>query len=360
MTTLVVTFVLVMVLVTGRFIKYLASAAVGDIAADALFLIMAYRLPEFFQLILPLSLYIAILLVLGGMYVTNEMTVMNACGIGRKAVIKALSLPVAVTTILIAVLALYITPLGDEEGAKLRDAQKDRSILELLTPGRFHTRSSNNGSRATYAGSVDKEKGVLENVFLSDFRVDPTTKRSELVTVWAAEGRMVQHEGMNYLELLDGKQYQGQPGEGDFRNVVFEKALVRVGEEKVDRTPKVRSWPTAKLVNSENAEANAELQWRISLILIVPIMALAAIPLARVNPRQGRFGKIIPAVLLYMLYMGVLLVLRSWLADIPVAQRPWYYHMVWIHVIALALVFVFYNWSDWRRGRSARKARIAA
>src|SRR5699024_12188494 len=44
------------------------------------------RLPEFLQLILPLSLYIGILLVLGGMYVTNEITVMSACGIGRKAI----------------------------------------------------------------------------------------------------------------------------------------------------------------------------------------------------------------------------------------------------------------------------------
>ncbi len=358
-TTLVVTFVLVMVLVTGRFIKYLADAAVGEIAADALFLIMAYRLPEFLQLILPLRLYIAILLVLGGMYVTHEITVMNACGVGRRAIVKAISLPVTVTVAIIAVFALYITPMGDEQGAQLRDEQRNRSILELLTPGRFHTRSSDTGSRATYAGTVDKERGVLKNVFLSDFRLDPTTKRSELVTVWAAEGRMVEHLGMSYLELSDGKQYQGQPGAGDFRSVEFQRALVRVGEERVDRTPKVRSWPTMKLIQSDSAEANAELQWRISLILIVPIMSLAAIPLARVNPRQGRFGKIIPAVLLYMLYMGVLLVLRSWLADIPVDQRPWYYHMAWVHVVAAFLVFVFYHWSDWRRMRLARKAKVA-
>src|SRR5699024_11435882 len=95
------------------------------------------------------------------------------------------------------------------------------------------TGSSDSGSRATYAGSVDKDKGVLENVFLSDFRINPETKRSELVTVWAAEGRMVQHEGMNYLELLDGKQYQGQPGAGDFRNVTFERGLVRSEERRV-------------------------------------------------------------------------------------------------------------------------------
>ena len=60
-----VTFILVMVLVSGRFIKYLAEAAAGEIAADALFLVMAFRMPEFLQMIVPLSLYIGLLLVLG-------------------------------------------------------------------------------------------------------------------------------------------------------------------------------------------------------------------------------------------------------------------------------------------------------
>lgn len=358
-TTLVVTFVLVMVLVTGRFIKYLADAAVGEISADALFLIMAFRLPEFLQLIMPLSFYIAILLVLGGMYVTNEMVVMNACGLGSKDTLKAIGLPITMMFMLIAVFALYITPLGDAESVKLRDEQKGKSILELLTPGRFHTRSSSSGSRATYATSVDKEKGVLRDVFLSDFRLDSETKESELITVWAEEGRMIEHLGMDYLELKNGKQYQGKPGSADYRNVEFKRGLVRVGEASVDHTPKVRSWPTTKLVGSDNPEASAELQWRISLILILPVMSIAAIPLARVNPRQGRFGKIIPAVFVYMLYMGILLVMRSWMSDIPVDKRPWYYHMGWVHGIAITLVYVLYRWPAWRRKRLADKARAA-
>lgn len=359
-TTLVVTFVLVMVLIAGRFIKYLADAAVGDIAADAVFLILAYRLPEFLQLILPLSFYIGLLLVLGGMWVTNEMTVMNACGIGQGRVVRAILLPVTVTVLIIAAFALYVTPLGDDESAKLREAQKDRSVLELLTPGRFHVRSGSGSSRATYAGSVDKDRGVLENVFLSDFRINPDTKRSELVTVWAAEGTMVSHLGMSYLELTDGHQYQGEPGAANYKKVVFERALVRVGEEKKDRTPKVRSWPTSQLWGSDNSEANAELQWRISVILIVPIMAFAAIPLSRVNPRQGRFGKIIPAVLGYMLYIGLLLVLRSWMADMPINKRPWYYHTIWVHLAAAIIVLGLYRWPHWRRRRAAMKARAAA
>ncbi|VEI46592.1 permease [Actinobacillus equuli] len=34
----------------------------------------------------------------------------------------------------------------------------------------------------------------------------------------------------------------------------------------------------------------------------VPLMALLAVPMSSVNPRQGRFAKVIPAVLLYLIY----------------------------------------------------------
>ena len=78
-----VTFILVMVLVSGRFIKYLAEAAAGEIAADALFLVMAFRMPEFLQMIVPLSLYIGLLLVLGRMHMDNEMVVLQAGGQGH-------------------------------------------------------------------------------------------------------------------------------------------------------------------------------------------------------------------------------------------------------------------------------------
>jgi len=79
-TTVVVTVVLMMVLVSGRFIKYLAQAAKGEIAADVLLLVMLYRVPEFLQLILPLSVFIAVLLVLGRMYSDSEMAVLRAGG----------------------------------------------------------------------------------------------------------------------------------------------------------------------------------------------------------------------------------------------------------------------------------------
>ncbi len=100
-------------------------------------------------------------------------------------------------------------------------------------------------------------------------------------------------------------------------------------------------------------QAMAELAWRWSLVLTVPIMCLAAVPLSRVNPRQGRFLRMIPAVLGYMLYVGLLLTMRSWIAEVPGSDRPWYYSMVWIHLIAGFAVFMLY-FGDRLKPRRAR------
>jgi lipopolysaccharide export system permease protein len=40
---------------------------------------------------------------------------------------------------------------------------------------------------------------------------------------------------------------------------------------------------------------------------MVFVLALMAQPLSRVNPRQGRFGKLLPAVFLYVAYLSLLL-----------------------------------------------------
>jgi len=362
MTTVVVTIVLVMVLVSGRFIKYLADAAVGDIDANALLLIMALRLPEFLQMILPLSIYIAVLLVLGRLYVDHEMVVISACGISQHYLLRVLAVPTLVAAGLVAFLAFYLTPYGDTAVGQIFEEQRERSVLELLTPGRFHVRgASGGGYRATYAENLDRKTSALQRVFLAEMR-PPGARRQDLtdagensqtLLVWADQGRIIEYEGFSYLELLAGDQYQGEPGDGGFRRSSFARALIRIGREAgVARPPKVRSWSTTELlVATHMPDASAELQWRFSLVLILPIMMAAAIPLSRVNPRQGRFGRLIPAVLVYMFYMGMLLVMRGRIADTPADQQSLWSHMLWVHAIALVAVLALYVWPAWSRWR---------
>lgn len=343
-TTVVVAFVLTMVLVSGRFIKYMAEAAAGKIAADALFAIMLFRLPEFLQMILPLSLYIAVLLVFGRLHVDNEMVVMKAGGVGPARILRGLLAPVLVMMVVIAGFSLYATPRGDAEVARIFEAQKERSVLELLSPGRFHSERSGEGQRATYAESLDRERGELGNVFIADTRQFSGDGGVRMLTVRARTGRIVEHEGANYLELRNGRQYLGQPGSAGYRVADFERSLVRLaGEESSPPPPEVHGRPTLELLQQTGNEVRAELQWRWSLILLVPVMIALALPLSRVSPRQGPFMRLIPALLLYMLYLGLLLVLRSRMADVQGAM-PWFYSMVWVHVVAVLGVALVYAW----------------
>src|SRR5690606_16697906 len=62
--------------------------------------------------------------------------------------------------------------------------------------------------------------------------------------------------------------------------------------------------------------------------------AFFAVPLARVNPRQGRFLKLIPAIILYMAYLALLVSARGWMeaGKTPAAIGLW-----WVHLVFLAI-----------------------
>ncbi|MEH6813731.1 MAG: LptF/LptG family permease, partial [Motiliproteus sp.] len=74
LTMLAVTGVVLIIIMSGRFISYLQDAAAGEITADVLFQLIGYRIPGFLELILPLGLFLGILLAYGRLYLDNEMT----------------------------------------------------------------------------------------------------------------------------------------------------------------------------------------------------------------------------------------------------------------------------------------------
>ena len=75
--TVAVSSILLVIIISGRFVKYLAEAAVGDLATNILLPVMLYRMPGFLELIIPLGLFIGILMSYGRLYVESEMVVLR-------------------------------------------------------------------------------------------------------------------------------------------------------------------------------------------------------------------------------------------------------------------------------------------
>lgn len=338
---LAVTIVLLVVVISGRFVKYLAEAAAGKLAADVLFSIMAYRIPGFLELILPLGFFIGILLAYGRLYVESEMVVLSACGISTGKMAWFTLLPSFVVAALVGFLSLYVTPASV---AKVQDIFKDPSTrqgVNVLTAGRFL--DSDRGQKVTYAEKLSDDNQLMHKVFLSE-RSRDDDGRSKLTVTIAEKGEVkFDASGDNrYLDLSRGYQYRGNPGERDFRIIQFEhfgELIVDELDDDVSRD-EVDAIPTASLMSSTSARDIATLQWRLSLPLLVPIVAILALALSKTDHRRGRFIKLLPAFLLYMVYLVMLSAARTAVEDQSLSPSVglWSVHLVFA-LVAIGLLF---------------------
>jgi len=352
--------VLLVIIMSGRFIKYLAQAAQGVLDPGVLFLIMGYRIPGFLQLILPLGLFLGFLLAYGRLYLDSEMTVLSATGVSQQRLTAYSMAPALIVALLVGWLSLGLAPQGVASVARILNEQDALTELDTLVPGRFQ--SLRDGSRVTYSQELSADRSELRGVFMSEKRFSTDGRSERGITVLVAEsGRQeIQDDGSRYLILENGYRYDGEPGEADYRAIQYDTYGVLLPKPEVAIEASEReATPTRELLGSSDPRMQAELQWRLSLPLLVFIVTLLAVPLSKVNPRQGRFLKLLPAIFLYMAYLGLLIAARGALdkGRLPAALGLW-----WVHGIFLAIGLALLYWerlSLWWASRRAPTSEVA-
>jgi lipopolysaccharide export system permease protein len=97
--------------------------------------------------------------------------------------------------------------------------------------------------------------------------------------------------------------------------------------------------PSDSLWRSQDAGERAELQWRIALPIMCLVLALIAVPLSRLRPRQGRYARVWLAVLIFFLYYNLAAAGKTWIARgaLPPFLGLWWTHLA---VILLALLVI--------------------
>ena len=164
-TTLGVTALLMLIFMSSRFIGYLADAAAGELAADVLLQIMLYRIPGFFELLLPLGFFVGVLLALGQFYADSEMVVLQACGMSVSRLLGYCLIPAVFLSGLVALIVFYITPHSEIRVHEVLRDPKSQTGLHMLVPGRFQ--SFGKDRIVTYAEVIDQERDALKKVFVA-------------------------------------------------------------------------------------------------------------------------------------------------------------------------------------------------
>jgi lipopolysaccharide export system permease protein len=338
-----VSIVLLVIVMSGRLVKYLADAASGQLAPNVVLAVISYRIPGFLELVLPLGFFIGILLAYGRLYVESEMTVMSACGISTRRLSLYTLIPSVLVAAVVAYLSFFASPAGIAKVQEIFQDVKQSNSLELLTSGRFH--ADTKSGRVTYVEHLANDNQQMQNVFAAQNNSD-----GELTVTFAQQGQIEagEVEGTRYLVLENGFQYAGEPGEKAIRVTQFEKFGQLIAEPTVSKSSykKVDARTTASLLASDSLEDKAALQWRISLVILVPILALIAQALSRTNHRRGRYVKMFPAFLNFIFYLVMLNGARDAIEKQKLSLEL---GMWWVHGVFLALALVLLFGSTWWR-----------
>jgi lipopolysaccharide export system permease protein len=339
--TFAVSFVLLLIILSGRFVGYLADAAAGKYAIDALFTMVGYRMPGFLQIILPLGFYIAILLAYGRLYMESEMVVLFACGMSQRQLVAITLIPAFMIAVLVALFSFWLSPLGAELNAKILDEQRNRSEFDSLNAGRFQTLGQ--GQTMVYVDELTNNRKRLEHVFIAR---DGADKFNRMIAV-AKNGEQIQNVeyGQRYLMLHEGHRYEGRPGTPEFRVTQFSTYGQYMPSFVVssDYTNETDAKSTRDLFSSDNRALRTALQWRISLPVLVFVATLLAVPLSKTNPRQGRYLKMLPAVLVFVFYFTFLSSVRGAMES---GKWPIYPGLWAVHFAFLLLALLLYKWEQ--------------
>ena len=335
--TFAVCFSLLIIFLSVRFVNLLAGAAAGKYAVNVLFEMIAYRMPGFLQIILPLGFYIAVLLAYGRLYMESEMVVLFACGISQRQILGVTLAPAIFIAILVAMFTFWLGPLGSKMYAKILDEQSNRSEFDVLNPGRFQ--NIGQGQTVTYVQEIVDNHKRLNDVFIArDGENAPTV-------MLARHGEQVENAeyGQRYLMLHDGYQYKGKPGTADFRVTHFATygqympPVVLTG----DYTNETDAKSTTELMTSNDRALRTALQWRIALPVMVFIITFLAVPFSKTNPRQGRYLKMLPAILVFVFYFIFLSTTRGLMEQ---GKWPIYPGFWAVHLAFGVLGWLLFNW----------------
>ncbi len=329
MTWAAVAVVLVLVVVVNRFAVYLGEAATGQIPAVATFALLGLSVIGLLEIIVPVSLFLAIILALGRFYRDQEVVAAFACGLTPLRLYRALAILGVLAAVLLTVLALWVSPWAHATAHRMEVKAQGEAQVSVLEAGQF--KSLAGGQGVFYARGVDSTTGKLHAVF-AEMEED-----GKPMLITATEGRLVTTAtGERYLELGPGHRYEGRPDALDWTLTRFGSARLLVqppGPAPASTTDYDRMATSVLMAHTEPG-ARATLQWRLVQPLTVLLLLLIAVPLAHMRPRQGRYARLVPAILVYLIYFNLLGVARIWVAhgEVDPQLGVWW-------VPALALLF---------------------
>jgi len=258
--------------------------------------------------IITLSLYIASVATLSRMYADSEMVIWQSSGKSSAGLVKPALLFAAPVLLVVAGLALVVWPWTNAQTREIRDRYEKRGDLERVKPGQFQ--ESAGGNRVFF---IDKES-------LSDVEgthVFIAAQEKGLQTITSAQAGKVEFKGEDrYLVLKEGQRIEINPLKNEIKVIEFKQHGAKLGQTPLELSEiEAQSAMPWDLLKNPVPLNLGELTWRIGLGLGAFNLVLLGVAIPYVNPRTGRTGSLVMAMLTFFIYYNLINVSRNAVAS---------------------------------------------
>ena len=312
--------------VGSRFVGYFEQAAEGTINPSLIYKIVLLRFPDFITLLIPLSFFLGLVITISRLYAEREIYGYFSVGLSRNDLIKFL-IPQAVGFFLITLtLSIYIAPYTKELSRELISINSFEEQLESIKPKELI--SFNKEDNFIYADSKDSNS-------LKDLVLYMTNQNKSSLII--ADELNYQDIGQStILEFKEGSFYQ---------DIFYDKTGVISNFGNLSIPAKndlkaISGLSLSKLFDFSEESSTSEIYWNISIPITIFILLVIGVYLSKVNPRQGRFSVLLPAIFVYVLYLSLLILGReSYDSESTFSYfYIWFVHLIFI-IFATFLIF---------------------
>ncbi len=294
---------LVMLFTAFTMVQLLRSAALGNLPArEVMALLVAHDLSAM-EVLMPSAFFAALTMVGCSWHREGEPYALYASGVSPDRLSRPLRLLAVAVALCVGVLSAYGRPYSYNLRYDINERAENLTSRHMA-PQRFYRWDAN---FVIQAENIRRHAPNLAEVFA---RAEPDGRS---LVLRAREGQIsdTDDQRRQTLTFINGSSYElggdapGAAGPQPDRITRFDRLVYRVQRPATDTTTQRRARATADLATATSLKDIAEFQWRLCMPMISFMVALVAIELGRLRPRQSPYARFTLAIVIYALVFNL-------------------------------------------------------
>jgi lipopolysaccharide export system permease protein len=319
------------------------------LSAEVFLYLALLILPRFFDIVLPIGAFIAVLFIFNRLTAESELVVMRSAGLSPLTLARPVMILAGIGFLALMSLSAYFLPASNREFKDLQFEIRNRFVSSLLQEGTF----TNISDKLTiYVGSRN-ERGEITGILINDER-DP----QQPVTIFAERGAFANAQDGSRIIMVNGNRQRFDRATGKLSVLTFDSYtldLATLRDAPVVRFREAQErflgelfFPPADIDAATYRSFIVEANQRLAVPLSV--FSFVMIPLACLLPgefnRRGQLQRVLLAVLFALLFQSTDLAVKN-LAASNYAAIPLMY---FIDLLPLGLGFGILRFGGIRLG----------